>query len=335
MAALLVWGHKNISSTDIECSWKKKGTTEEEIKSIDDLYPDNSVVFNNTTCDLKALFLKNIKETKQVVGFTWLLSPEPPKTESEILLLENVIFSNEFRLEENKIDFLNKLFKIDLNQIKQIANKTIGQSENIKWSLYRQYRLTASNFHKILMCMRKNKPIFPISLYKTLLGQYRIDSMKSIQWGRTHEITAIEEFQKKYKITVQSTGIWLHESGLLGASPDGLSDVQGNKVCIEVKCPYKYRNSNLKECLTDCKDYIIYFDTNLNDFNLNDKHPYYDQIQGEIYLTKSTSAILIIWTPNMMIVVQIEKDPEWSSNIDLLLKFYYNNYIPWLLEQKS
>lgn len=40
--------------------------------------------------------------------------------------------------------------------------------------------------------------------------------------GRDHEITAIEVFTKAIELTVVPTGVWMHECGFLGASPDGL-----------------------------------------------------------------------------------------------------------------
>lgn len=74
-----------------------------------------------------------------------------------------------------------KLFLIYINQIKKkiekIAGDTNGQSENIKWSLYRKYRITSSNFHKVLKCITRNK--FP-SLFKTLLGNYNLNSLRAI-----------------------------------------------------------------------------------------------------------------------------------------------------------
>lgn len=42
MVSLLLHGHKNISVTDIACSWSKKCAKEnEEVMTIDDLYSNN------------------------------------------------------------------------------------------------------------------------------------------------------------------------------------------------------------------------------------------------------------------------------------------------------
>lgn len=223
---------------------------------------------------------------------------------------------------------LSEVCKLSFEQITDIASKTTGQSKNVKWCLYRKFRLTSSNFHKVIQSVKKNR--YPNSLYNCLLGKYSVGA-KSIEWGKIHEHNAIYEFEKAYNCNVIRTGIWLHESGFLGASPDGLLIDGNSKYCIEVKCPYKFRNEDLKSCLSKTDDYIINFDTTKNDFSLNSDHQYYDQIQGQLYMTKSSSAILIIWTLKSLVAFKINKDPNWSLNINALLYFYHEKYIPYIL----
>lgn len=56
MVALLLHVHKNISVTDSECTWRKKKKIDDLVRSIDDLYPDNSSIIQSVNCDLKELF---------------------------------------------------------------------------------------------------------------------------------------------------------------------------------------------------------------------------------------------------------------------------------------
>jgi len=98
------------------------------------------------------------------------------------------------------------MFKVSFDDIKRIASETVDQSENIKWCLYRKFRLTSSNFHKILQSIKGNR--YPISLFKTLLGTYCVEGVKSIEWGKTHEINAVQEFEKKNNMQVIKTGVW-------------------------------------------------------------------------------------------------------------------------------
>lgn len=44
--------------------------------------------------------------------------------------------------------------------------------------------------------------------------------------------------QIKYKIKVLSTGIWLHETEIIGASPDKITTINNKKYCVEIKCPF-------------------------------------------------------------------------------------------------
>lgn len=218
MVSLLLHGHKNISVTDISCSWSKKCAKEnEEVMTIDDMYSNNFKAVTDThNIDFKALCFDKLSTANQTVVFSWLLSLETLVEDfSEFLLLENVINSSECRTSKNSIQILFELCKLSFEQIKDIASKTIGQSQNVKWCLYRKFRLTSSNFHKVIKSVKNNR--YPNSLYKGLLGKYFVEGVKSIEWGKTHEHIAIEEFEKANNCIVTKTGIWLHESGFLGA----------------------------------------------------------------------------------------------------------------------
>ncbi|KAG5862731.1 hypothetical protein JTB14_035589 [Gonioctena quinquepunctata] len=97
------------------------------------------------------------------------------------------------------------------------------------------------------------------------------------------------------------TGLWLDESGFLGASPDGLC---GDSAIVEVKCPYKFRAFiSLCEALRNDKGYISYKEGDQTPKNYN--HDYYHQIQGQLHLTKRDVCYLVVWTPNECEVVSV------------------------------
>lgn len=185
MTALLLHAHKNISVTDKKCAWRKpKSANDDRACTIDELYPDkiNSVI-KKINCDIKQICFDKLKSSNHVVRFTWLITPEPNDSLKNIVMslppLESVLFSEEFRKTLDKKQFLYNFFNLDLTQIKEIAAQTVGQSENIKWSFYRQYRITASNFSRVLKSVKRNK--YPPSLFKTLIGSYNLDSFRSVQ----------------------------------------------------------------------------------------------------------------------------------------------------------
>ena len=48
---------------------------------------------------------------------------------------------------------------------------------------------------------------------------------------------------------VDPCGLYVHENGFLGASPDGLVVSSSGKRLIEIKCPYSARNDTIvAEC---------------------------------------------------------------------------------------
>jgi len=158
MVSLLLHVHKNISVTDIACSWSEKCAKEnEEVMTIDDMCSNNFKAVTDThNIDFKASCFDKSSTANQTVGFSWLLSLEPLVEDfSEILLLENIINSSEFRTSKNSIQMLFELCKLSFEEIKDIASK---------WCLYRKFRLTSSNFHKVIKSVKNNQ--YPNSLYK-------------------------------------------------------------------------------------------------------------------------------------------------------------------------
>ena len=79
-------------------------------------------------------------------------------------------------------------------QITQVSNLTKGQDTNIYWHEYREGRLTASHFGKVLHQIHINS--YPPSLYKTLLGEYSPEASESVQFGRNHEDSAVKQWEK-------------------------------------------------------------------------------------------------------------------------------------------
>ena len=86
--------------------------------------------------------------------------------------------------------------------------------------------------------------------------------------------------------------MWLDESGVLGASPDGLV---GEDHVVEVKCPYTHRNQTLDESLKH-KTFCLKQVEN-GKYELKRDHVYWHQVQGQIYLTQKTFASLLSGQP--------------------------------------
>ncbi|XP_072399541.1 uncharacterized protein [Diabrotica undecimpunctata] len=330
IATIALFGHYNISITDKTCTWNIPVQSKTETKTAEALYPPRPYKALNrkmSSSELEQLKIK-LSSFGNTVGFTWLLQEEKQEAESiDISLIEDIIYSEEMKISTDKNSHFLKCCRINDATIKKIVHETTGQVLNEKWFLARKYRITSSNFGSIISCCKRNK--YPESLFKTLIGAYNLDGIKSIQWGRTHEKSGIEYLRNTLNLDVQPTGIWLTKSGLLGASPDGLI---GDDGIVEVKCPYTFRNEKLSEKLKNSDKYIISYNDQ-DEVLINTEHNYYHQIQGCLHILGRQNCYLCIWTLKEIITVIIEKDLTWAPNIDLLENFYLAQYLPKLLNE--
>ena len=83
---------------------------------------------------------------------------------------------------------------------------------------------------------------------------------------------------------MQASGLWLHSSGILGASPDGL--LPDNKGIVEFKCPYSLRDSTVEHAIDN--DPKFYLKKNSEGtVSLSKNHSYYHQVSADFDLLKS------------------------------------------------
>ena len=116
--------------------------------------------------------------------------------------------------------------------------------------------------------------------------------------------------------TIQ-TRIWLDQSGILGASVDGLV---GSDCVLEVKFPYTERNSTIEEAVLS-KSFCLEKGENSTLCRKKD-HVYWHQVQGQLYLTKRLCYFLV-WTTKDHVILEITKDKEWEQNLYTMNNFYY------------
>lgn len=163
-------------------------------------------------------------------------------------------------------------------------------------------------------------------VFTFISDQPDLSKIKAIQWGNNHEKEGLKTLSDNLKKEIKACGVFLSSSGVLGASPDGLID---EDYVVEIKCPYKFREVLLAEELKKDKSYIFYYDDN-SKLRLNAKHPYYDQVQGQLYLTKRNFCYLCVWTPKQAIYALISKDKSWEQNLRKMEKFYFDHFISFL-----
>ena len=148
-----------------------------------------------------------------------------------------------------------------------------------------------------------------------------------------HEETALAQYKVATGNQVLQSGLQLFPCGYLGRSPDGIvipQECSGNHRALESKCPWKYRELTVQDMVVmkqetnSLKDFFL-----TEDLNLNPKHSYWHQVQGEITSVGATWAHFVAWTKKDLYVTLVPKDPNWESiNIPKLSNFYLNVLLP-------
>lgn len=137
-------------------------------------------------------------------------------------------------------------------------------------------------------------------------------------WGEEHEEVAMHRYEAENPhLYVERDSRWVYGNGAEAARLDGYATdmVTGERFPIEVKCPYKYREDDLNDeagVLRNASDYIVWYD-DAGRMRLNRDHGYYDQIQGEVFVTGAAYAILLLWTEKSLVTVKVDRDEVWGE----------------------
>ena len=81
-----------------------------------------------------------------------------------------------------------------------------------------------------------------IKLADEILNSKLADTIPSLKWGCIHENDAFTEYLEQFvgeDETIRKAGFYIEKPSFLGASPDGVIEMDGkcHKI-IEIKCPY-------------------------------------------------------------------------------------------------
>lgn len=335
MAVVLLHALRNVSFTDKTCVWSRP--TESKINStISDLYPDkyDSSVLNREVLDSdRTWFFNELLKSNPSSGFCFLLAPEPV-----VQAVCNVKYSVKSMCELQDVVCLPTAEKIvrvldemvlSEHNVSEVERLTRGQRTNSMWGIVRAGRLTASNIGSVIK-IKGGKP--NKSLTKSLLGEYNASGARPVQWGVLNEDRAIKEYEQFSCVTVTRSGLWLHESGCFGASPDGLI---GNDCVLEIKCPYVCRASDISSHLHD-KKFFLSQDLVTGDIRLNTScdqgHKYYHQVQSCMWLTKRSACQFVVWCPTEMVIVPVQFESQYESKyLNMLQSFYKLHFLPSVL----
>ena len=219
-------------------------------------------------------------------------------------------------------------FELTLDQISQIATETVGQNSNQLWHKIRKNRLTASQFGKAIRAYEYGRETAVNDVISVIKGEKTIPPVLPIQWGRDHEIVAIQHYMEMTGYCVKPTGLWIFPNGYLAASPDGLvfdtEEIQTASGIIEVKCPYSVRFMTFQE-MTSQHKLPLYL--NANGY-LKPSSDYFHQVQGELYATGAPWCDFVVCTTKDVKIQRIFPSLEWyNTKLPKLISFYIDNIL--------
>lgn len=179
-----------------------------------------------------------------------------------------------------------------------------------EWFEKRKGRVTGSNIGAILgLNPHKSADDVLREMVREHHGYEReFQGNVATEWGNFNEDGAQSEYEMETGNHVQETGFHVHpEYDWLGASPDGLVDVDG---VVEIKCPFGKKN-----------DEAPVFKT------AKEQEHYWAQMQIEMACTGTNWCDFYQWAPNGSALERVEFAPEWFESILPELKAFYDRYL--------
>nr|XP_046244185.1 uncharacterized protein LOC124058716 isoform X2 [Scatophagus argus] len=244
---------------------------------------------------------------------------------------------------------------LDRSVVKEVEVQTRGQRTNQNWFDWRKNRITASVAHYIANCRFVNgkSKTPPISYVAAVTGQRRSIHTRAMNWGIHMEAEVVRKYQEM-KTTALGRPVLVRECGLfiddqrpwLAASPDGIvTDRQTGQwlLCLEVKCPYKHRNSWVEDACRNDRAFCLEIQDRDGSqpgespvYSLKRTHSYFTQIQCQLAVTGLQQADLVVFTLKETAIVPVTFDPDfWEKTASKLEKFYKDAVLPYIRERRQ
>jgi hypothetical protein len=237
-------------------------------------------------------------------------------------------FASSLRLPP-ELQFCNEANDITMDEARQLADMTTQQSASQQWYDARRPRLTASVFGEIM----KRKADINESFMSRLFTDQNFKTAAT-QHGKQNETKAKELYVQR------NPGVHIHDCGFvvnpsfsfLGATPDGKVCDSGQLGLLEVKCPYKYRDSNLADAV--CDQTFCLEQLGGSKIQLKRSHSYYYQIQGQLMVTGASFCDLVVYTSCDSHTERIVPDISFQQTmLNKLATFYYLHGLPYIQQQ--
>ena len=213
-----------------------------------------------------------------------------------------------------------------------LEEKTRGQSASSLWHESRRLRLTASCFHQII---NRRQTTYPSAFLRQQLYSTGRVQTKAMRLGLEREDGAAQRYKLQKQVegeelTLSEAGLHVcADMGFLGASVDRIArDACGRMILVELKNPdntWEFENvldiPQKQKCVskTACGQRL----------ELNKKHSYYTQVQGQMYVYGSNQCDFVLCTKTAMHTERIERDESFITDMIKKLEAFYDNiYLP-------
>jgi len=139
-------------------------------------------------------------------------------------------------------------------------------------------------------------------------------------------------------VKCNETGLKLHPGKLLlGASVDGLvyCSCCGNGN-LEIICPFTHRDKNIAEYAQQANSCISSYELDgCVACKLQEIHPYYTQVQHQMFVTGVSYADFVVFLPRESCIIRINVAKTYDKDQALLLEdFYCKHVIPELFNRE-
>ncbi|XP_035981353.1 uncharacterized protein LOC118556891 [Fundulus heteroclitus] len=221
-------------------------------------------------------------------------------------------------------------------QAEYIECNTRKQNKSLTWHHYRAGRVTASNMHSVYVANldKPSQSVINAVCYPT----NETNSSSAIAWGRQNEDGAREMYRLQSNrdhvgFEVTQCGFFVNPKfPEVGASPDGLVHcICCGRGCIEIKCSYKYRDLTVIEaCNSSDRNFCL--ELQEGEMRLKPQHPYYKQVQTQIFVTETEYCDFVMWTKKDLAVIRVAPDLElWTAILEKAKQFFVCVSLPELV----
>lgn len=231
--------------------------------------------------------------------------------------------------EDQSIDDLRDVVKFTDWSIAQhdcdlIEEMTRDQSADPLWFKMRLGRVTASIFSR---CVKTSIDNPSKSLLNSIFTENSVQNIPACIYGKEHESNGIKEALNAFRankhrnVSGRNSGLVISpKHPYLAASPDHIisCDCCGI-VTVEVKCPFKSDHLSKEEGINvlinrkpQSSAYIV---RNSNGrLAMNHEHPYYYQVQAQIFLCDANYGFFVIWARQFSIFIKVTRNNEFLES---------------------